>query len=437
MQVSVENTSAIEKRLKIQVPIEEVRQQIDVRLREIGKQVKLKGFRPGRIPFSVLRQRYGQQATQDVIQQTSQSKLEQAIEQESLRLAAMPRLEESPVLDNETGLEINAIIEVYPELDTIEVAKIVIERPDVSVTDNDVAEMLETLKKQKMNWSDVDHKPKAGERALVEYVAETESGRVPEQGEHRLAVILGESGFEQLETAVKDMSAGDEADIELEFPVDYRESELAGKKAKVALTLSSVQEGAIPEVDEEFIHSFGVQSGVVEDLNTEIRSNLERELNQAVGTQLKTQLTERLMEMHADMEVPESIVSNEASNLLQQALRGAEIEVTAEMVEHFREPARKRVRSGLLLAELARQNEIVIDGTKVREAIEEIAQTYEEPREVVQMYYQDQRLLQAIENSVLENQVVDWVVENAKVTDKPMGFQDVISAATQAVGQQK
>ncbi len=436
MQVSVEDTSAIEKRLKIQVPIEEIRKQIDARLREIGKQVNLKGFRPGRIPFKVLRQRYGQQAKQDVIQQSSQNNLEKAIQQESLRLAAMPRLEEAPVLDDETGLEINAIIEVYPEFETIEVAGIAIERPEVSVTDDDVVEMLETLKKQKMNWSNVDRKPKAGERALVEYVAETESGRVPEKGKHRLAVILGESGFEQLETAVTGMSAGDEADLELEFPADYREPELAGQKAKVALTLSNVQEGELPGVDEEFIRSFGVQSGVVEDLNTEIRSNLERELNQAVGTQLKTQLTERLLEMHADMEVPESIVSNEASNLLQQALRGAEIDVTAEMLEHFREPARKRVRSGLLLAELARQNDIVINADKVREAIEEIAQTYEDPREVVQMYYQDQRLLQAIENSVLENQVVDWVVENAKVTDKPMGFQDVIDSATQAAGQQ-
>lgn len=435
MQVSVENTSAIEKRLKIQVPVEEVKQQIDKRLREIGKQVTLKGFRPGRIPFKVLRQRYGSQATQEVIQQTAQSKLEQAIEQESLRIAAMPRLEETPVLDNETGLEIKAILEVYPELDTINVAEIVIERPEVSVTDDDVAVMLETLIKQKTIWTDVDRKPQKGEQALIEYTAETDAGTVPEQGKHRLAIILGESGFKQLEKAVKKMSAGDTSELELDFPADYREPALAGKKAKVALTLAKVQEGESPEVDADFIKSFGVKSGSADDLNIEIRSNLERELNQAVSTQLKTQLAERLLDMHADMEVPESIVNNEAHNLLQQVLQGAEVEVTAEMLKPFTEPARKRVRSGLLLAELARQNEIVIDGARVREAIEEVAETYEEPREVVQMYYKDQRLLQAIENSVLENQVVDWVVENAKVTAKPMGFQEAINAATKAAGQ--
>ena len=258
---------------------------------------------------------------------------------------------------------------------------------------------------------------------------------MPEKGKHRLAVILGESGFDALEKAVSKMKAGDETDLKLEFPADYREPALAGKKADVALVLSKVQEGSLPEIDEEFAKSFGVASGDAEELNSEIRNNLERELGQAINTQLKTQLADRLLEMHEDMEVPASIVTSEAHNMVQQMLRGAEIEITEEMLEHFMDPARKRVRSGLLLGELARQNKIVIDGAKVREAIEEIAQTYEEPREVVQMYYSDQRMLSTVENSVLENQVVDWVVNNAKVTDKSMSFQEAINAATQAAGQ--
>jgi len=435
MQVSVEDSSSVEKRLTIQVPAEEVTQQIDARLRELGKQVRLKGFRPGRIPFSVMRQRYGPQAKAEVIQQTAQTSLQQAIEQESLRIAAAPRLEEAPVLDKETGLEIKAIIEVYPELDAINVAEIAIDRPEVSVSDEDVAEMLETLKKQKIEWMDVERKPGDGDQALVEYTAETEEGTMPKVGKHRLAIILGESGFDALEKVVRKMSAGDEKELELEFPADYGETGLAGKKTDVKLTMTHVQEGKLPEIDAEFTRSFGVESGEVEELNTEIRNNLERELGQAVNTQLKTQLADRLLEVHEDLEVPESIVTNEAHNMLQQMMRGAEIEVTEEMLDHFREPARKRVRSGLLLGELARQNEIVIDGSKVREAIEEIAQTYEEPREVVQMYYNDQRMLQSVENSVLENQVVDWVVNNAKVTDKPMSFQEAINLATQAAGQ--
>jgi trigger factor len=434
MQVSVENISTVEKRLKIQVPADEVNKQIDTRLREIGKQVRLKGFRPGRIPYSVLKQRYGPQATQEVVQQTAQSALQQAVEQESLRIAANPRVESEPVLD-ESGLEIDAIIETYPDLDSIDVSQLAFERPEVSVVDGDVTEMLETLKKQRIKWNDVDRKPAEGEQALIEYTAKTGEETIPEEGQLRLAIILGESGFEALEKIVGKMSPGDNKKTKLEFPEDFREAALAGKKVDVELTLSKVQESELPVINEEFAKSFGVSSGDIEELNTEIRKNLERELGQAVSTQLKTQLAERLLEMHPDLEVPASIVTGEAHNMLQQMLRGAKLDITKEMLDHFKEPATKRVRTGLLLAELAKQNEIKIDGPKVREAIELIAQTYEEPGEVVQMYYNDQSLLQSVENSVLEDQVVDWVVNHATVTDKPMSFQEVINEATQAAGQ--
>ena len=434
MQVSVENISTVETRLKIQVPAEEVKKQIDARLREIGKQVRLKGFRPGRIPFSVLNQRYGPQAKQEVIQQTAQTALQQAVEQESLRIAANPRVETDPVLDD-SGLQIDAIIEIYPELAAIDVSEIAIERPDVSVVDDDVAEMLETLKKQRIKWNDVERSPVDGDQALIEYTAQADEETIPEEGNLRLAIILGESGFDALEKALRKLSPGDEKKLKLEFPADFREPALAGKKAEMALTLSKVQESEVPEVDQEFTRSFGVDSGDVEELKTEIHKNLERELGQAVSTQLKAQLADRLLEMHPDLEVPASIVNNEAHNMLQQMLRGAKLDITSEMLDHFKEPATKRVRSGLLLAEIAQQNKIKIDGPKVREAIELIAQTYEEPQEVVKMYYNDQRLLQSVENSVLEDQVVDWVVNNAKVTDKSMSFQEVINAATQAAGQ--
>jgi trigger factor len=433
MQVSVENISTVEKKLKIQVPAEEVKKQIDARLREIGKQVRLPGFRPGRIPFSVLTQRYGPQAKQEVIQQTAQSALQKAVEQESLRIAANPRVASEPIL-NDDGLQIDAVIETYPDLEPIDASEISIETPDVSVVEDDVTEMLETLKKQRITWNDVERKPVDGDQVMLEYTAKVDEETIPEEGELRLAIILGESGFEALEKAVMEMSTDEEKELKLEFPAGFREPALAGKEADVNLKLVKVQEGEFPEIDEEFTKSFGVESGDVEELKTEIRKNLERELSQAVSSQLKAQLADRLLEMHPDLEVPESIVNNEAYNMLQQMLRGAKLDITKEMLDHFREPATKRVRSGLLLAEIAQQNEIKIDGTKVREAIEMVAQTYEEPREVVQMYYNDQRLLQTVENSVLEDQVVDWVVNNAKVTEKPMSFREVINAATQAAG---
>ena len=309
MQVSVESISSIERRVKIQVPAEEINKQIDARLREIGKQVSLKGFRPGRIPFSVLRQRYGKQATADIIQQTAQSSLQEAVQKESLRIAASPRIEEEPLLDNENGLEINAIIEVYPDLDPIEVGEIKIDRPDVAVTDADIDEMLETLKRQRVEWTDVERMPKAGDQALVEYVAETEDGRVPGVGKQRLAVIIGKSGFEAMEKVVSKMAAGDSKSVKMEFPADYREPSLAGKKAQLELEVTKVQEGAEPEIDEEFVKSFGIDSGDADDLKKEIRNNLERELQQAVTTQLKTQLADRLLEMHENMKCLKALSS--------------------------------------------------------------------------------------------------------------------------------
>lgn len=434
MQVSVENVSSVETRLKIQVPADEVKKKIDARLREIGKQVKLKGFRPGRIPFSVLNQRFGQQAKQEIIQQTAQSALQQALQQKPLRIAAKPRVENEPVYD-ESGLKFDAVIETYPELDSIDVSNIAIDRPQVSVVDDDVTEMLETLKKQRTRWNDVEREPAVGDQVLVEYTAKTDEATLPETGKLRLAIIIGQSGFEALENVLLKMSPKDEKEIRLEFPADFREKALAGKHADVCLTLARVQESEVPKVDEEFAKSFGVASGDIEELKTEIRKNLERELVQAVNTQLKTQLAERLLEMYPDLEVPASIVTGEAHNMLQHMLRGAKLDITREMLDHFREPATRRVRSGLLLAELARQNKIKIDGPRVREAVELIAQTYEEPREVVQMYYSDERLLQSVENSVLESQVVDWVVAHARTTDKPMSFQEAINAATKAAGQ--
>jgi len=360
--------------------------------------------------------------------------LQEALQQESLRIAANPRLENEPVFDDE-GLQFDAVIETYPELGTIDVSDINIERPQVSVVDGDVIEMLETLKKQRTKWNDVERKPEDGDQVLVEYTAKTDEGTLPETGNYRLAIIIGESGFDALEKVVRKMSPKDTKETKLQFPEDYREKALAGKKSEVSLTLAKVQESEVPEVDEEFARSFGVDSGDVEELKSEIRKNLERELGQAVSTQLKSQLAERLLEMHPDLEVPASIVTGEARNMLQQMLRGAKLDITKEMLDHFREPATKRVRSGLLLAELARQNKIKIDGPRVREAVELIAQTYEEPREVVQMYYSDERLLQSVENSVLESQVVDWVVDHAKVTDKAMSFQEAINAATKVAGQ--
>ncbi len=292
-----------------------------------------------------------------------------------------------------------------------------IERPLAEISDEDVDEMLSTLRTQRKTWSVVERTAQAGDRVLIDYSAETKEGRVPAEGEQRFAIVMGESGFEELEKAVASIPAGERKSVKLTFPENFREASLAGKKVKTELHVASVSEGVLPEVDEEFIKSFGVEDGTLESFREEIRNNLNRELKQATSSLLKVRLIEQLKLIAPDLEVPPSLVQQEAASMVAQMARGQDIppEQMQALIEPFREQAEGRVRAGLLLGELAQQNNIRTNAAKVREAIELVAGTYEEPAEVVRLYYSNQNLLQQVESSVLEEQVVDWVLENAKV----------------------
>jgi len=432
MQVSVENTGALQRRLTVQVPGQEIQEQVESKLKELSKSVRIKGFRPGRVPLSVVRQRYGKQVRLDIVNETMQRSLQQAIRDEDLRPASTPRLDVEPERLDAGDLEFSALIEVYPEIDTIDVSAIAIERPETDITDQDVEDMLQTLREQRKSWEPVERKAQKGDRVIFDYAAETDGGRVPEEGTQRLAVLIGESGFDGLEDALATLDAKESGSFDLTFPENFREPKLAGNTAKAEITLDTVSEPRLPEVDEAFIKGFGVEDGQLNTLKEEIRGNLERELKQATNTLLKSRLVDALLEIRSDLEVPDSIVRQEATGMAAQATRSQDKQPDPAVVDAFMETARTRVRAGLLMGELARQNQIRIDAGKVREAIETVANTYEQPAEVMQLYYGNQRLMEQVESSVLEEQVVDWVLENAKVTPKEMKFQDVIASATQA-----
>ena len=432
MQVSVENTGGLQRRLTVQVPGQEIQEQVESKLKELSKSVRIKGFRPGRVPLSVVRQRYGKQVRMDIVNETMQKSLQQAIRDEDLRPASTPQLDVEPERLDAGDLEFSALIEVYPEIETIEVGSIDLERPEAEITDEDVDDMLQTLREQRKTWQDVERKAQKGDRVLLEYAAEADEGRVPEEGGQRMAIIMGESGFDDLENALAELDAGESKNLELAFPENFREPKLAGSKVKTELKLVSVSEGELPEVNEEFIKSFGIEGGEVDTLKEEIRGNLARELKQAVNTLLKARLIDALLEARTDLEVPDSIVQQEATGMAAQATRSQDQAPDPAIVQAFVGPARERVKAGLLMGELARQNRIRIDAAKVRQAIETVANTYEQPAEVMQLYYGNQRLMEQVESSVLEEQVVDWVLENAKVTPRTMKFQEVITSATQA-----
>lgn len=432
MEVTVEKSGGLQRKLTVKVPSDQLQQKIDTRLREIGKQVKIKGFRPGRIPHKVLKQRYGKSVQREVVNELVQSSLFEAIEKESLRPASNPVLDKLPDMAGSGDLEFTASIEVYPEIDSIDATAITLQRPQTDVTEADVDDMLQTLREQRQTWVDIEGKPSRGDQVVLEYVAETDAGRVPAQGRQRLSLVIGSSSFKALEKAATGLEVGGTKKLKIKFPDSYGEQQLAGKKAGVELEVMQIQRAEVPEIDEAFIQSFSIESGSIDELRLEVRANLERELDQAVKSYLKSQLVKKLLNTHSGLEVPASIVEQEAENLKTKAASAQGVEPDVLPVESFMDAAVNRVRSGLLLAEIARQNNIMIDGARVRKAIETVAETYERPLEVVQMYYGNQQLLESVENIVLEEQVVDWVMDQAKVSDEPMAFKEVINAAAAA-----
>ncbi|NRB71872.1 MAG: trigger factor, partial [Xanthomonadales bacterium] len=432
MQVTVENSGGLQRRLTVQVPAEEVQGKIDARLKEIGKTARMKGFRPGRIPMTVLKQRYGGSVRNEVLSQTMQSSLAEAIAQEKIQPAGNPVIESVPDLNGTDELSFTALIEVYPEFDKIDVSALELTAPQTEVSDDDVSNMLQTLREQRQSWEEVERKAEKGDQVLFEYAAENEAGRVPEEGMTLLAVPFGTSGFDALEDLLGGLAPGETGEADLTFPEDFSANQLAGKEAKVSVKVNSVRESSMPELDEAFIRSFGVESGALEDMQSEVRNNLERELTGARLTYLKTQLVKRLLDAHAELEVPESLIQQEAAQLQAMAAQRQGKQADPAEAAAFEEPARQRVRAGLLMGEIARQNDIAVDGAKVRQAIEMVASTYEQADEVVQMYYNNPDMLRAIESSVLEEQVVEWALEHASVSSQDMVFTDLINAAAES-----
>ncbi len=427
MQVSVEKTGDLERRMTVQVPGDNVTSQVNNRLNELRRQVRLKGFRPGKVPLNVVRQRYGKQVREEVLGQVMESSLQEAIGKEELRVAGVSKLEPASGTEFEGDFEFVAELEVFPEMPQIDISDMEFERPTAEVADSDVDDMINTLRQQRREWETVERAAQAEDRVRLNYVAEVDGERVPETGRHELSPTLGNmTTFPQLEEVLTGMAAGESKDVELTFPEDYRYQALAGKSAKVELKVADVEASDMPEVDDEFAESFGVDGGV-EQLKADVRRNLERELRQAVTNRLKTSVTEKLSEKYADLQLPRSSVVQEARQMVQQMQQqtGQESQLSPEQ---FIPAAERRLRLGMLMGELARQHDIQIDQDRVQKKLEEVADTYEDPSQIIEIYRADARLMDQLENLVLEEQVIDLVLDKATVTDKTMSFKDVLES---------
>ena len=424
MQVSVETTSGLERRMTVQIPADQVDQQVQNKLQQLAGSVRLDGFRPGKVPMSVVRKRYESQVRKETAGELIASSFEEALQQQNLKPAGQPSIEETR---NQPGVELEyvATFEVYPEIEPPVMSDITIERLIAEVTDSDIGNMIEKLRKQRVTWSEVERAAGQGDRLEIDFKGTIDGQPFAGNEAQKVPLELGSGsmipGFEE---QLEGVSAGDNRSIDVTFPEDYASNEVAGKTAQFDITVHSVAAPVLPEISDEFARAFGVGDGGMEQLRAEIRKNMERELEAAVKSRVKQQVFDALLDK-ADIDIPSSLIDSEIAALIKKDEQGADAESDRSQYEV---EARRRVSLGLLISEVIQRNQLQVDPERVRETIENLAQSYEKPEEVVQWYYSNQDMLSGVQTLVMEDTVVEWVAGQAKISEKPANFEEIIQA---------
>jgi trigger factor len=432
MQVSVESVGNLERRMTLRVPTERVEGQIGGRLREIARTAQLKGFRPGKVPAKVIEQRYGAQVRNEVVDELLQQGFDQGIRENDLRLAGNPRIEPSAEA-GEGELAFVATFEIVPDFGDIDVTKLQIVRNTAEVSEEDIDRMIENLRLQRRSWTLVTRPAQAGDAVDVETWSMVDGERLPAEGAERGVTMIGSGAmYADIENALVGLGTGEDKTLTVDFPADWRVPQLAGKQAVVNVKVEAVSEQVLPDVDADFIRSFGVRSGEMDQFRVEIRTNLERELKGALMGRLRREVGEQLIAAYAHVEMPPRVVEAEARAMLAQTLeqsrrQGRAVEAPADAWRDFLEPARKRITVALLVGEIARRNSLTLDPKRLNETLRLIASTYEEPQQVIDLYRNDRQLMASLQNRVMEEQVIDWIAERAVHTDTPLSFQEAIS----------
>ena len=429
MQVSVETTQGLERRATITVPAATIDEKVKELLKNEYRNRRINGFRKGKVPPNVLQKLFGKEARARAASELMQSKYFEAIMQEQINPAGPPSIEPKV---NEAGkdLEFVATFEVYPEVEVKGLDSIAVEKPDVTVTDKDVDNMLETLRKQHASWKEVKRKSKKGERITIDFTGRIDGEEFAGGKAEDFALELGQGrmipGFED---DIIGMKAGEEKTIKVTFPEDYHAENLKGKEAEFDIVAKKVEEQVLPELDDEFVALFGVTEGGVDALKAEVRKNMERELSNTIKAKVKEQVLKGLVDAN-EVDLPSAMVKQEIDVLRRQAMQrfGNNASQMPELPANlFEEQAKERVKVGLLLGEVIRGNELKVDDAKVEEIIANNASAYEDPEEVVQYYKGNQELMQQVRNVALEEQAIDFVLGQAKVKAKKTSFDDLMN----------
>ncbi|SHG05712.1 trigger factor [Microbulbifer donghaiensis] len=436
MQVSIETTSGLERRLTVNLPAEIVDKEVDKRLQQAAKNVRVNGFRKGKVPMKVVRQRYGAGVRQEVLGEVMSRSFYEAVQKEQVKPAGQPSIEAKQVAPGE-NLEYVATFEVYPEVELTDLAEIKVERPVAEVTDKDVDTMIDVLRKQQSSWKETKRKAQKGDRVTIDFVGRKD-GEEFEGGKaecHQLVLGSGQMipGFED---GILGMKPGEEQDINVTFPEDYQAEDLRGAEVTFTIKVTASEKPELPELNEEFFKTYGVEEGGEEKFREEVRGNMERELKNAALNKVKTQIMDQLFEKH-QVELPSALVAGEVRALRGQMVQQFGGQIKMEDAERmlpdtmFEDQAKRRVVLGLVVGEIVKQNKLSVDADRVKAKVEELASTYQQPEEVVEYYFSNRELLSGVESVVLEDQVVDFVLESAKVEEVASSYDDVIKPQKQ------
>ncbi len=429
MQVSIETTQGLERRMMVEINEEQIAEAVEARLKSMAKTTKIKGFRAGKVPLKVVKQHYGGQVRQEIVSDLVQSTFYEAVTQEKLRPAGGPTIGNDLVATD--GLKYTATFEVYPEVKIASFEGVTLEKEAAEIGDADVDDMIDTIRKQNKTWEVVERGSDDGDQVTVDFAGSIEGEAFEGGSGTDMTVEIGASrmiaGFEE---GLKGLKKGEETSLSLTFPDNYSQKELAGKPVEFKITVKAVEQVALPEVDEDFAKKMGVEDGNIEQMRKDIRENMQRELDAKIKTNLKQVAMDKLIELH-QMDVPKALIEQEAAvlmqqmqqNLVNQGMKQGDLQLGSDM---FKEQAARRVSLGLIMAEIVKENDIKVDDEKVRAKVEEIAEPYDQPEQVISWYYGDKQRLNEVESLVFEEQIIEWLLSKVTVEEKSRNFKELM-----------
>jgi len=433
MAANVETLGTLERRVSMSLPVIEIDKQVDERLKKLARNVRMPGFRPGKVPLKLVTQTYGPQVRSEVLGEAVQKTFTEVVKEAKLKVAGYPKIEKK-VGSSETSLEFSATFEIYPEVKLGDVSAKPIERPQVAVSDAEVDKTIEILRKQRARFVAARRAAQDGDRLIVDFDG-TIAGQPFEGGKaDDFALVLGQGRMlPEFETAARGMTAGESKTFALKFPADYHGKEVAGKEASFDIKIKTVEEPQPPELDAEFARTLGVADGDLGKMRAEIRANVEREVKKRVDARIKSQALQALLDA-APMELPKSLVEMETQQLAERAAadlqaRGVKPGQLPINPASFEGAAKRRVALGLIIAELARAENLQPKPGEVRAIVEQEAQSYESPAEVVKWFYMQPQRLSEMEGVALEANVVKWVLSKAKGVDKQVSFDELMGGS--------